>query len=197
LIGFAFFEGAAMSFEVAYAFLSKLEGGCRTGGYIPDLEKSKSGVTIATGYDLGARNEDDLRRLGIQGALLKKLVPYLGLKRHDAANKLEKNPLNISTAECLRIDQVVKTHYLVQLANRYNNAISSGAVKFEDLRPEFQTVITSVSFQHGLELARSAPKFWASIVDQDWKLAVKILRNFQDQYPTRRNKEADLMEGAL
>ncbi|WP_138519422.1 pesticin C-terminus-like muramidase [Limnobacter alexandrii] len=186
-----------MSYEVDYAFLSKLEGGCRTGGYIPDLEKSKSGVTVATGFDLGARNEDDLRRLGIQGTLFKKLSPYLGLTRHDAAKKLEKVPLNISTTECLFIDQVVKTHYLVQLANRYNNAISSSAVKFEDLKPEFQTVITSVSFQYGLELARSAPKFWASVVGQDWKAAVKILRNFQDQYPTRRNKEADLMEGAL
>lgn len=186
-----------MSYEVDYEFLSKLEGGCRTGGYIPDLEKSKSGVTIATGFDLGARNEDDLRRLGIQGSLLKKLTPYLGLKKHDAARKLEKSPLSISTTECLQIDQVVKTHYLAHLANRYNSAISSGAVKFEDLRPEFQTVIASVSFQYGLELARSAPKFWASVVGQNWKLAVKILRNFQDQYPTRRNKEADLMEGAL
>ncbi len=50
-----------MSYEVDYEFLSKLEGGCRTVGYIPDLEKSKSGVTVATGFDLGARNEDDLR----------------------------------------------------------------------------------------------------------------------------------------
>lgn len=186
-----------MSFEVDYAFLSKLEGGCRTGGYIPDLEKSKSGVTIATGFDLGARNEDDLHRLGIRGSLFKKLTPYLGLKKHDAARKLEKNPLSITTTECLQIDRVVKTHYLTQLAKRYNNAISSGATKFEDLKPEFQTVITSVSFQHGLELSRSAPKFWASVVAQDWKLAVKILRDFEDQYPTRRNKEADLMERAL
>lgn len=186
-----------MPYEVDYAFLSKLEGGCRTGGYIPDLEKSRSGVTVATGFDLGARNEGDLRRLGIQGSLFKKPAPYLGLKKHDAAKKLEKNPLNIAAAECLQIDQVVKTHYLTQLAKRCNNAISSGAVKFEDLKSEFQTVITSVSFQHGLELARSAPKFWASVVAQDWKLTVKILRNFEDQYPTRRNKEADLMEKTL
>lgn len=186
-----------MSYEVDYAFLSKLEGGCRTGAYIPDVEKSKSGVTVATGFDLGARNEDDLRRLGIQGSLLKKLLPYLGLKKQDAATALKKSPLSISAAECLQIDKVVKTHYLTQLAKRYNNAISSGAVKFEDLKPEFQTVVTSVSFQHGLELSRSAPKFWASIVAQDWKRAINILRDFQDQYPTRRNKEADLMEKAL
>lgn len=186
-----------MSYEVDYAFLSKLEGGCRTGAYIPDVEKSKSGVTVATGFDLGARNEDDLRRLGIQGSLLKKLLPYLGLKKQDAATALKKSPLSISAAECLQIDNVVKTHYLTQLAKRYNNAISSGAVKFEDLKPEFQTVVTSVSFQHGLELSRSAPKFWASIVAQDWKRAINILRDFQDQHPTRRNKEADLMEKAL
>ncbi|WP_334119298.1 pesticin C-terminus-like muramidase [Limnobacter sp.] len=186
-----------MSFEVDYSFLSKLEGGCKTGGYIPDLERSKSGVTIATGFDLGARNEYDLRQLGIQSTLLNKLAPYLGLKKHDAAKKLGKSPLSISISECLQIDKAVKTHYLTQLAKRYNDAISSGATRFENLTPEFQTVITSVSFQHGLELARSAPKFWASIVAQDWKLAVKILRNFEDEYPTRRNKEADLMEKVL
>ena len=186
-----------MSFEVDYSFLSKLEGGCRTGGYIPDIERSKSGVTVATGFDLGARNEEDLRQIGIGGSLLKKLKPYLGLKKHEASNVLTKRPLTISTTECLQIDQMVKSHYLTQLAKRYNSSISGAAKKFEDLPPEFQTVITSVSFQHGLELARSTPKFWAAAIAQDWALVVKILRNFEDQYPTRRNKEADLMEHAL
>ncbi|BET25001.1 hypothetical protein RGQ30_05020 [Limnobacter thiooxidans] len=121
----------------------------------------------------------------------------MGLKKHEASNVLAKSPLTISTTECMQIDQMVKSHHLLQLAKRYNSSISGSSKKFEDLKPEFQTVITSVSFQHGLELARSAPKFWAAAIAQDWALVVKIPRAFEDQYPTRRNKEADLMEQAL
>lgn len=186
-----------MSFEVDYLFLSKLEGGCHTGGYVPEPEKSQSGVTIATGFDLGARNENDLRMLGINGRLLARLKPYLGLKKYTATEFLRKNPLVISQAECAQIDQLVKAHYLTQLANLYNTAIAANKTRFEDLKPEIQTVITSVSFQHGLGMAKKTPKFWRSIVDQDWKSTVKILRDFQDKYPTRRNKEADYLEKAL
>lgn len=164
---------------------------------MPEVEKSKSGVTIATGFDLGARDENDLRMLGINGALLAKLKPYLGLKKNDALSFFKKKPLIISEVECRQIDQLVKAHCLTQLARRYNSSISGATTRFEDLKPEIQTIMTSVSFQHGLEMAKKTPKFWATIVAQDCDLAVKVLRNFKDNYPTRRNKEADCLERAL
>ena len=38
---------------IDFNFISKLEGGRKTKGYVPDPEGSRSGVTIATGVDLG------------------------------------------------------------------------------------------------------------------------------------------------
>lgn len=186
-----------MPVSVDYLFLSKLEGRCRTGGYVPDVEKSKSGVTIATGFDLGARNLDDLRRIGLNGSLLSQLAPYLGLKKYEASRMLAEIPLSISLSECMQIDKAVKTHYITQLAKRYNDAISGDRIRFENLKSEFQTVITSVSYQYGLSLEKVTPKFRVSVVEQDWSGTVNILRDFQDNYPTRRNKEADLLEQAL
>jgi hypothetical protein len=51
--------------SIDFAFLSSLEGGCKTTGYVPAGSVSQSGVTVATGFDLGQRTEADLTRLGI------------------------------------------------------------------------------------------------------------------------------------
>ena len=49
--------------NIDYNFLSDLEGGSKTTGYVPAAAVSKSGVTIATGFDLGQRDENDLKSL--------------------------------------------------------------------------------------------------------------------------------------
>ena len=64
--------------NIDYSFLSAREGGCKTTGYVPMSSKSSSGVTVATGFDLGARSEADLNRLGLTAGLVAKLKPYLG-----------------------------------------------------------------------------------------------------------------------
>jgi GH24 family phage-related lysozyme (muramidase) len=51
-----------------------------------------------------------------------------------------------------------------------------------------------VSFQYGVGLNSRAPKFWKAVTTQDWKEATKILKAFGDAYPTRRKKEAALLE---
>ncbi len=43
-----------------------------------------SGVTVATGFDLGQRKNADLA--GLPPELIKKLQPYLGVKGKDALN---------------------------------------------------------------------------------------------------------------
>jgi len=66
--------------QIDFDFISKLEGGAATKGYVPDAKGSKSGVTISVGFDLGARNESDLKSLRLSKGLTDKLKPYLGLK---------------------------------------------------------------------------------------------------------------------
>lgn len=69
-----------MPHKIDFSFISQLEGGQKLDGYVPAATKSKSGVTIATGFDLGARNEGDLRKLLFSPSLIVKIKPYLGLK---------------------------------------------------------------------------------------------------------------------
>ena len=178
---------------IDFAFLSELEGGSSTSGYVPGAAVSKSGVTIATGFDLGQRSESDLQQLQLGASLMAKLKPYLGLKGAAAQAALKQTPLSISTTEAEAIDKAVKLAHVRQLKTKYNTA-AGNEKKFDELPSQAQTVITSVSFQYGIHLGIKAPKFWKAATTQDWPEAAKVLRSFGDAYPTRRRKEAMLLE---
>lgn len=183
-----------MAENIDWEFIASLEGKGVTTGYVPDPTGSKSGVTIATGFDLGARNESDLTSLGLSSALITKFKPYLGLQGTTADDFLKKNPLTITEAEATDIDSKVKAKKVPALKQKYiNSAHNTAKVAFDDLPSQAQTVIASVSFQYG-DLPSKTPKFWTAASSQDWVESVKILRNFGDSYRTRRGKEADLLE---
>ncbi|WCM86399.1 pesticin C-terminus-like muramidase [Acidovorax sp. NCPPB 3576] len=179
--------------QIDYAFLSALEGGSLTTGYVPAANVSKSGVTIATGFDLGQRSESDLKNLGLASGLVTKLKPYLGTKGADAKTLIEKTPLTITAAEAESIDKATKASHIASVKLKYDSA-SAAKKNFIDLPAEAQTVIASVSFQYGVNLDAATPKFWKAVTEQDWTEAVKLLKNFGDVYPTRRGKEAALLE---
>lgn len=181
--------------NIDYKFLSDLEGGSKTTGYVPAAGVSKSGVTIATGFDLGQRSETDLKNLKLSVALINKLKPYLGKKSKDAADLIKTKPLIITSEEAKSIDKAVKSAHVASLKQKYSASPHNTAKKdFFSLPAEAQTVIASVSFQYGVNLNTAAPKFWKAASAQDWTETVKILKSFGDAYPTRRKKEAALLE---
>ncbi|WP_234383838.1 pesticin C-terminus-like muramidase [Paracidovorax avenae] len=160
---------------------------------MPAANVSKSGVTIATGFDLGQRSENDLKNLGLASNLIEKLKPYLGSKGADAKKLVETTPLTISAAEAESIDKATKASHIASLKLKYDSA-TTDKKHFIDLPAQAQTVIASVSFQYGVNLDSATPKFWKAVTEQDWTEAVKLLKNFGDVYPTRRGKEAALLE---
>lgn len=179
--------------RIDYSFLSAREGGVRLEGYVPAPAESRSGVTIATGFDLGQRNRGDLSALGLPLSLIDKLAPYLGIIRFDAKRLLEKTPLRISLLEARLIDKAAKHDHLAKLVARY--AASSHNIRkvdFFSLPAEAQTVIASLSFQYGT-LGLKTPRIWKMVSSQDWSAAIRELRNFEDHHPTRRHLEADLL----
>lgn len=178
--------------NIDYKFLSQLEGGNKTIGYVPAASVSKSGVTIATGFDLGQRNEADLKVLGLSLVLVTKLKPYIGKKAKDAQAIIKKSPLTITAVQAEEINKAVKKKHIEQIKLKYNSA-PGNKKKFADLPSQAQTVITSVSFQYGTGLNTRAPKFWKAVTSQDWAETKKLLNNFGDVYPTRRKKEARLI----
>lgn len=178
--------------KIDYKFLNDREGGSKTIGYVPAAGVSKSGVTIATGFDLGQRNEADLKKLGLSLVLTNKLKPYLGKKSKDAQDALKKSPLTITGAEALEINKAVKKQHIANVKNKYNLAVGAKK-KFDDIPGEAQTVIVSVSFQYGDGLDTRTPAFWKAAIGQDWKAVAKVLNNFGDAYPSRRKLEAALL----
>ncbi|AZC16204.1 MULTISPECIES: pesticin C-terminus-like muramidase [Pseudomonas] len=180
-------------YSIDFNFISEREGGARTKGYVPAIAHSKSGVTIATGFDLGQRKLADLQALKLPADLVRRLSPYLFLTTVDAQAALDENPLTISPDEARLIDEAFKAPFIEQLAKKY--AAASGR-DFAQLPAPAQTVIASVAFQYG-DLASRTPNFWRQVIACDWAQAVANLRNFGDIYKSRRGKEADLLSSQL
>ncbi|KGM54573.1 hypothetical protein N799_09085 [Lysobacter arseniciresistens ZS79] len=183
--------------RIDYAFIAAREGALRLDGYVPDARFSRSGVTIATGFDLGQRHRIDLLALGLPARLIDQLDPYLGVTRQDARTLLAEKPLRITMADALLINSAFKARFVARLAHDYGaSVLNRDGIAFFDLPAEAQTTIASVAFQYG-DLATAAPRFWRTVCLQDWRAAVTELRAFGDRYPTRRNLEADLLSRLL
>ena len=180
--------------NVDFAFISQLEGGQLLEGYVPDPGGSQSGVTVATGFDLGSRNTQSLQNLGLPTPLVNKLAKYCGKTRFIAEQFLFRNPLTITAQEAALIDAASKSSAINALIGRYDRALParSSLPRFEQLPGEAQTVIASVAFQYG-DLPSRTPKFWKTVTEQRWQAAVAELRDFGDSYQPRRLKEANLL----
>jgi len=182
------------SVNIDWEFIAAREGGNQLDAYVPEPTKSKSGVTVATGVDIGQRSADDIERLNIPTELQKKLKPYAQHKGTDAENFLAKNPLQLTQDEANCLNKAVKESATSNLISSYNAA--SKKIKFEELPLEAQTVIASVAFHYG-NLKTKAPKFWNAVIQQNWNGADNELRNFGDNYKSRRLVEAELLKSTL
>ncbi|WP_415755365.1 pesticin C-terminus-like muramidase [Pseudomonas leptonychotis] len=180
-------------YSIDFSFIAHLEGGSATKGYVPDAGNSRSGVTIATGFDLGQRQLADLQALDLPDALAERLRPYLGLTGHAAMAQLSTQPLSITAAQVEQIDEAYKEPFINRLAASYGKC---GGGDFAQLPAQMQTVIASVAFQYG-DLASRTPNFWKQVVAHDWNGAHSNLLNFGDRYTSRRRQEAELLFQAM
>jgi hypothetical protein len=179
---------ARKSGGIDWGFISDREGGSKLKGYVPDPEGSKSGVTIATGFDLGARGMDDLK--GLSPELQAKLRPFLGFQGQSAQAALgQAGGLKITAAEAKEIDKMSKGGAVSKLKSEWNaRAKKTGGRMFESLSSGQKTIAASVAFQYG-SLSK-APKFRNAMQTGDWEGAAGELDNFGDSYGSRRTIEA-------
>ena len=187
---------------IDWTFISQLEGGQVLHGYVPDAANSRSGVTIATGFDLGGRTRAGMRTLlGDDHSVIPKVTPYLGLRGPDAVAALAAAPLHITASEAGDIDRAAKAGALNRLRRQYDTDVAAAnqgraagdrLLAFNAIPDRAQTVIASVTFQYGTPWART-PNFWQLAVSQDWAAVEQELRNFGDRYPTRRRREAEYL----
>jgi GH24 family phage-related lysozyme (muramidase) len=176
-------------------FIRQLEG-FSTSGYVP-LDKQgnpleQSGITIGTGIDLGQQSVADLRRMGVSEDVLKAIKPYVGI-RGTAIKQLDPSKLNLLEDQVRELDEAVMNQSYANLAKHFNAASPR---KFEELPEEFQTVMASINHQYGSSGLRKT-NFWKQMTSGQYDDALANLRNFRDNYPTRRNKEADLFQRGI
>ena len=180
---------------VDWNFISALEGGSQTEGYIPtkdDKVIGKSGLTIGTGWDVGQMSLKELESSGLPPKLIEKVKPFVGLKGKKALSKLEERGAPVlEDEEASIVDAFTHNKTLSQISKNYEKASGES---FEDLSPAQQTVLASVGFQYGSNLKEATPGFWGQVTSGDWEGAQENLLDFGDKYGTRRGKEAELLE---
>ena len=192
--------GIAMPTTNMFEFLRNVEG-FETIGYVPEDDEGNpienSGVTVATGLDLGQQDEDSLRRMGLSDELISIFRPYLGLRRDEAQRFLSENPLRLTEEQATSVEESLMSHDFYRMADLWNlTQREEDGIRWDQLDPEKQTVLLSVFRQYG-NLPRRTPKFWRFATQGRWEDVISELRDFGDSYKTRRNKEADLLETSL
>jgi len=171
--------------NINWNFITEKEGDSQNVGYVPE-NSDKSGVTIASGFDLGQQTEDTIKNFGFKDpTILNVIRPYLGL-RGDQAKEVAPN-LVLSDEQKSDIDSTVKSFYQNSIEQQFNS--KKRLYSFDQLDPAVQTAITSVGYQYG-DLRRT-PRFFNAALDNNVEGIIDELKNFDDSYPTRRNSEAN------
>lgn len=174
---------------IDWDFIEAREG-FRTIGYVPDAAGSKSGVTIASGFDLGQTDRAELIAMGLPQNLVTLFTPYCGLTGSEAVEILAGGTLTINEDDGRLINRLVRRRAIKALERAW---INGAGEPWSFLTTEQRTVLCSVAFQYG-DLPRKCPRFWGFAAAGDWDAVIDELRDFGDRYPSRRNLEADLLE---
>lgn len=182
-----------MTVNVNWEFIGEQEGKHVLSGYVPRAEHDgdNSGVTVATGVDLGQMAHSDLSDLPPE--LVQKLVPYVGLRGDAAREELEKLPLEVTDLEADQLDQHARRGTLYELCLHFR--LSAG-IDLEGLPEPCQTVLASVTFQYGSPWAR-CPRFWKLATTRQWRDLYNELMDFGDPYGPRRQREAAYLKKGL
>lgn len=190
--------------DIDWKFIGRLEGASVLQGYVPTNSAGKvighSGVTIATGIDLGQMNKDDLYKVLAQkvpfpAELYDRLEPYLMAQKGVAKDILKKNPLTITKEEADLLDHAKKKLVYNELSGYWN---VDAEKKFVDLPREIQTVLFSLAWNFGTALKYDYPHTWSVFkkcaAEGKWDNAYIWLKNFPSKNKeliVRRREEAD------
>jgi hypothetical protein len=218
--------------KIDWGKIAKKEGGQWLDGYLPIngngikgqylgvepwndkwVVVDSSGVTVATGFDIGQYNLEEIRKFDLSEDLKVKILPYAAISTTSkltshlligklAAEKLySTRGLKISKEEAKAIDLAVPKYILQQLEENYEKerVLCGGKVAFASLPNEICTAIFSFAYQNGANWGPAkkgekefAQAYWTHITTQKWDDAVRVLRSYT-KHADRRKAEAEWM----
>ncbi|MBO1360258.1 hypothetical protein J2D73_10715 [Acetobacter sacchari] len=93
-------------------------------------------------------------------------------------------------------DAIAKRPKVIQLLMSLLPTEVSVGKRFNELPLEMKTVIDDLHYHYG-DLSTATPRFWGDVTSGNWSQAINELRNFDDDFPTRRNAEADAIQNDI
>jgi hypothetical protein len=197
--------------SVNFAFLAEWEGGQYLRGYVPfgrgGIVAGQSGMTIATGFDIGQITGAELQNYALPPNVTNELKPFVNHKFKDKTKLqvarwvLQTAPVpTITKAEADQIDLAVHGRKLASAINSWDRSPKgAGVPNFTRLPLPWQTVLFSRTFHQGDGMPGTAlaRPFYTAALAGRWAEAVLALRNYAvaaDWYKQRVSKEADYLE---
>jgi hypothetical protein len=183
--------------KIDLRFISEREGGQQLKGYVPmkaGIAIGESGVTIATGVDLGQMNRQELSRMKISTVLKSKLGNYVGIKKAIAIDFLKRNPLTITRAEAIELDTEKGKTIFIPLINYYNQ---DSIIPFHQIPSSAQTVLASLAWHRGpnFRVKKQFIGIWNAAIYQNWEGMAEELRAYKTAVKGIKNRR--LLEASL
>jgi hypothetical protein len=196
--------GTAIDFQ----YIATLEGNQWLRGYVPfkrgGIVAGRSGMTVASGFDVGQWSLSQLGTMGFPSPLLDKLKPFANVnfksrdKSQVAAQVATLGPVPVLTkAEADLCDGRVFSAILGQAQKAWDTGHSAGVPAFTALPAGWQTVWLSRYYQEGPATRVALGKtFRAQALAGKWADAVTSLRSYTE-YGARAKAEANVLAAAL
>lgn len=192
--------------KVDFVFLAQWEGGQYLHGYIPfakGVVAGNSGMTVATGFDIGQKSGRQLKGLALSASLLDEIDDFAektfrGLDLAQAVTAVQAigAPIpEITKAEADLLDKLIHGEHLRAAIAAWDAAKKPGVPAFTMLPEPWQTVLFSRFFHQGVGAHRTGvmKTFWGSATAGDWPQAIIDLKAYpvtQAWYKTRVAQEA-------
>lgn len=190
---------------VNFEKLSGWEGGQYLRGYVPirsDVVVDNSGLTIATGFDLGQTSATELAAVGLTPETERKLAPFVGksFKKYtrtelvDYLNSLRAPTPQIAKGQADLLDKASHGKHLGYAMSAWNGARAKDVPGFTTLPTPWQTVVLSRFFHAGtISRQTKYASFWSRATTGQWVLAIAALRTADPTYSGRLSEEADYL----
>jgi hypothetical protein len=202
--------------SIDFVFLSDMEGGQYTRGYIPftdaGIVDGRSGMSIATAFDITQKNSRQLLDLGLSAGLTARLDPFTHqpddpergpfagkTKVQAAAIVIQKGGVpTITKAEADEIDTAVISEHVAQTLTTWDRLKQSNVPAFRSLPGGWQTVLLCRTYQQGPGFPDTTvgKPFYDAAKAGRWQDAVDELRKYT-RYADRIQKEAALLRQAM
>lgn len=185
--------------KIDFKFVAAKEGGQILDGYVPrqnGIAIGNSGVTVATGVDIGQMNIADINSLAISETLKKKLHPYALVTKSAAIKLLTEKPLRITREEATELDNAMQKRIFLPMIRAYNR---ESVVPFSRIPSQAQTVLASLAWHRGpgFYKFKAFRGIWNCAVYQNWEGMADELRAYQTAVRgirNRRHQEARLID---